>query len=131
MLPKLKSPFTLLELPSTLRVFDSSAISPFPTTSSIPANPARIRSSSSESNLPAPLPGDGSSVRTARLSGARGGRAKSSSILEAGDGGIGLIVGVAEAAGRGISVVLAARDREGEKGRGEISEGNCCTSFAS
>lgn len=111
--PKSVSPFTKFTL-SAGRAFDSSAVKPFPTTSKIPAKPTRILSSSSVSNFPAPLPGCGSSLRTEKFKGAKLGTLKLKSETRAGDGGIAVIVGVAELVMTGMSVVVAERGRVGE-----------------
>lgn len=113
-LPKSKSPFRPFGPGSVRRLFDSNTVRPFPTTSRMPANPSKIRSNSSVSSRPAPFPGEGSSVRTARLRGDNGGRAKSTFVKDAGEGGMAVIVGVAEVAVAGVSDEVAARGRFAE-----------------
>jgi hypothetical protein len=109
-LPKSKSPFPVLVPTSAGRVSDSSVVRPFPTTSSIPAIPIRILSSSSVNNLPAPFPDEASSVSTDRLRGASEGSAKSKSWIYAGEGGIAVMIGVTEVADN-PSEVVAERGR--------------------
>lgn len=109
-LPKSKSPLDVLVPISIGRVCDSSAERPLPTTSRIPDIPRRIRSSSSVNKRPAPFPVDASSVSTDRLRGASEGSAKSKSWMNAGEGGIAVIIGVAVVAVN-PSDVVAERDR--------------------
>jgi hypothetical protein len=113
-LPKSKSPFPSFRPGSVRRLSDSNTVRPFPTTSRMPANPSKIRSSSSVSSRPAPFPGEGSSVRTARLRGGNDGRVKSTSVKDAGEGGMAVIVSVAEVAVAGVSDDVAARGRFAE-----------------
>lgn len=114
------SSFSVLASASSSRVPASSAERPFPITSKIAENPLRILCSSSASNLPAPFAGPGLSVRTARLSGARGGNVKCCPTKGVGEGGIAVMVGVVESAPDGRS---GNRPCEGESERGESSGG--------
>jgi hypothetical protein len=106
-------------------LWTSSAERPLPTTSKIPENPTRIRSSSSRRSLPAPLLVDGSSVRTERFRGGREGRARSTSVRKPEDVGIefsvdaGAVIGGAE-----VCTVVPERDFEAVNERGDASDGD-------